>query len=218
MKIFLETSRLILHPITFDDLDDLVILDSDPDVMRFINGGIPVSREAIANNFLPYVMSYDDRDDNLGFWAIVEKSNQEFIGWIFLRPEIDFELLRQLNLAETNAVELGYRIRKQSWGQGYTTEASQALVRKSFNESDTRNIVAWALVENKASIRVMVKIGMKLQQEYVVTADMLSDASLLENSLVKNLLNRQIVKYKIDKTAKGKAIEQMDEQIGFKGI
>ena len=201
MKIFLETSRSILRPITEDDLDDLVILDSDPEVMRFINGGIPSSREAIAENFLPYVMSYDQQDDNLGFWAIVEKSSQEFIGWIFLRPEVDFELLQQLNLAETNAVELGYRIRKQSWGKGYTTEASLALVRKSFDESDTQKIVAWALAENKASIRVMEKIGMKLQQEYVVTADMLSNPSLLKNSLVQNLLNRQIVKYKIDKTA-----------------
>ena len=42
---------------------------------------------------------------------------------------------------------------------------------------------------------------MKLQQEYIVTADMLPNASLLENSLVQNLLNRQIVKYKINKTA-----------------
>ena len=200
MKIFLETSRLILRPITFDDLNDLVVLDSDPEVMRFINGGIPISRDAIANNFLPYVISYDERDDNLGFWIIVEKSNQEFIGWIFLRPETDFELLRQLNLAEKNAVELGYRIRKQSWSKGYTTEASQALVRKSFNESNTPKIVAWVLSENKASIKVMEKIGMKLQQQYVVTADMIPDASLLENSLVQNLLNRQIVKYKIDKT------------------
>ena len=200
MKIFLETSRLILRPITFDDLNDLVVLDSDLEVMRFINGGIPISRDAIANNFLPYVISYDERDDNLGFWIIVEKSNQEFIGWIFLRPETDFELLRQLNLAEKNAVELGYRIRKQSWSKGYTTEASQALVRKSFNESNTPKIVAWVLSENKASIKVMEKIGMKLQQQYVVTADMIPDASLLENSLVQNLLNRQIVKYKIDKT------------------
>ena len=198
--IFLETSRLILRPITFDDLDDLVVLDSDPDVMRFINGGIPISRNAIAKNFLPYVMSYDE-GDNIGFWSMIEKSNQEFIGWIFLRPEVDFELLRQLNLAEKNAVELGYRIRKQNWNKGYTTEASQALVSKSFNEFDTRKVVAWALTENKASTRVMEKIGMKLQQEYVVTADMLPDASLLENSLVQNILDRQIVKYKIDKAA-----------------
>ena len=200
MEIFLETFRLILRPITCDDLDDLVVLDSDPDVMRFINGGIPISRKAIAENFLPYVMSYDERD-NLGFWTIVEKSSQEFIGWIFLRPEVDFELLRQLNLAESDAIELGYRIRQQSWNQGYTTEASQALVYKSFAESDTQKIVAWALSENKASIRVMEKIGMKLQQQYVVTADMLPDRSLLKNSLVQNLLDRQIVKYKIDKAA-----------------
>ena len=201
MKIFLETSRLILRPITKGDLDDLVILDSDRNVMRFINGGIPISRKAIANNFLPYVMSYDERDDNLGFWTIVEKLKREFIGWIFLRPEVDFELLQQLNFAEKNAVELGYRIRKQSWSKGYTTEASQALVHKSFTEFNTQKIVAWALSENKASIRVMEKIGMKLQQEYIVTADMLTDARLLENSLVQNLLNRQIVKYTIDKTA-----------------
>ena len=196
--MFLETSRLILRPITKDDLDDLVVLDSDPDVMHFINGGISVSRDAIAENFIPYVMSYDGRD-NLGFWSMVEKSNQEFIGWIFLRPEVDFELLQQLNLAESDAVELGYRICQQYWNKGYTTEASQALVLKSFNESNTQKIVAWALVENKASIRVMKKIGMKLQQEYVVTADMLTDASLLKSSLVQNLLNRQIVKYKINK-------------------
>ena len=199
MKIFLETSRLILRPITKDDLDDLVILDSDPEVMRFINGGIPISREAIAKNFLPYVMSYDNRD-NLGFWSMVEKSNQESIGWIFLRPEVDFKLLQQLNLAESDAIELGYRIRQQSWSKGYTTEASQALVRKSFDESDIQKIVAWALSEHKASTRVMEKIGMKLQREYVITADLLPDASLLESSLVQNLLNRQIVKYKIDRT------------------
>ena len=200
MKIFGETSRLILRSLTRDDLDNLVTLDSDREVMRFINGGIPISREAIVNNFLPYAIRYDEQDEGLGFWAIVEKSSQEFIGWIFLRPEVDFELLQQLNLAERNAVELGYRLRQQSWSKGYTTEASRALVRKSFSESDIQKIVAWALAENKASIRVMEKIGMKLQQEYVVTADMLTDAILLENSLVQNLLNRQIVKYQITKT------------------
>lgn len=198
MKI-LETSRLILRYLTKDDLDNLVILDSDPDVMRFINGGIPVAREAIAKNFLPYVTSYNQRDDGLGFWAILTKSDREFIGWIFLRPEVDFELLQRLNLAESNAIELGYRIRKQSWSQGYTTEASLTLVHKSFAEFNAQKIVAWALAENKASIRVMEKIGMELQQKYIVTADMLLDTSLLGSSLVQNLLNRQIVKYKINK-------------------
>ena len=174
-------------------------------------------RQEIAENFLPYILGYYGKYQNLGFWAIIEKSSQsddldwtstgytsvplgqEFIGWIFLRPESDFKLLQQLDLAEADAVELGYRLRKSSWGQGYATEAAQALIDKSFNESNLNKIVAWALAENKASIRVMEKAGLKLQQEYVVTADMLTDTSLLENLLIQNLLNRQIVKYQIAK-------------------
>ncbi|MGL5942382.1 MAG: GNAT family N-acetyltransferase [Waterburya sp.] len=196
MKIFLQTPRLILRQLNEDDLDNLVTLDSDPEVMRFINGGIAVSRKAIAENFLPYVMSYDNQDE-LGFWAIIEKSSQEFIGWIFLRPEADFKLLQQLNLADSEAIELGYRIRKLSWGKGYTTEASQALVNRCFTESKINKINAWALAENKASVRVMEKAGLKLQQQYIVTPEMLTDFNLQENLLVQNLLNRPFVKYQI---------------------
>jgi RimJ/RimL family protein N-acetyltransferase len=196
MKIFLQTPRLILRQLNEDDLDNLVTLDSDLEVMRFINGGIAISRKAIAENFLPYVMSYDNQDE-LGFWAIIEKSSQEFIGWIFLRPEADFKLLQQLNLADSEAIELGYRIRKLSWGKGYTTEASQALVNRCFTASNINKINAWALAENKASVRVMEKAGLKLQQEYIVTPEMLTDSSLQENLLVQNLLNRPFVKYQI---------------------
>ena len=208
MKIFLETSRLILRNLTNDDVDDLVILDSDREVMRFINGGIAISRSAIANDFLPYAMSYGDQYNNFGFWAIVEKSSQEFIGWIFLRPEVDFKLLQQLNFAEPNAVEIGYRIRKRSWNKGYTTEAVRALIAKSFTESNISKIVAWAIAENKASTRVMQKAGMKLQQEYIVTADMLrDDDSLLESSLVQNLLDRPLVKYQIGAARQNDAVK-----------
>lgn len=166
--------------------------------MRFINGGIATTREAIANEFLPYATGYYKKSSALGFWAIVERQNQEFVGWIFLRPEIDFKLLQQLNLAEPDAVELGYRLRQQSWNKGYTTDVAQALIDKSFTESKINKIVAWALTENKASIKVMQKVGLKLQQEYLVTADLLPP-SLLENSLIQNLLDRQLVKYQIDR-------------------
>jgi [ribosomal protein S5]-alanine N-acetyltransferase len=199
MNIFLETDRLILRNLTQDDVDNLVQLDSDPEVMRFINGGIATTQEAISNEFLLYATGYYNKSENLGFWAIVERQNQEFVGWIFLRPEIDFKLLQQLNLAEPDAVELGYRLRQQSWNKGYTNEVAQALIDKSFTDSDINKIIAWALTENKASTKVMQKVGLKLQQEYFVTADLLPP-SLLENSLIQNLLDRQLVKYQIDKT------------------
>jgi [ribosomal protein S5]-alanine N-acetyltransferase len=198
MNIFLETDRLILRKLTQDDVDNLVQLDSDPEVMRFINGGIATTREAIANEFLPYAIGYYNKSKNLGFWAIVERQNQEFVSWIFLRPEIDFKLLQQLNLAEPDAVELGYRLRQQSWNKGYTTEVAQALISKSFTDSDINQIVAWALTENKASTKVMAKVGLKLQKEYIPTADMLP-ANLLDNALIQNLLGRQLVKYQLDR-------------------
>lgn len=198
MNIFLETERLILRNLTVDDIDNLTELDSDPKVMKYINGGTAISRMAIANDFLPYAMSYYDKSDNFGFWAIVERQSQ-FIGWIFLRPEVDFQLLQQLNLAEPGAVELGYRLRQLSWNKGYTTEVAQALIDKSFTESKTNKIVAWALAENKASTRVMEKIGLELQSEYILTADIIP-ANLLDNALIQNLLNRHLVRYQLERT------------------
>ena len=198
--MFLETPRLILRQLTSNNVDDLVTLDSDPEVMRYINGGVASTREAIAKDFLPYAMSYYDRDKNLGFWAIIEQQSNNFIGWIFLRPEVDFKLLQQLNLAEQDAVELGYRIRRSSWGKGYTSEAAQALIAK-ITESQISKINAWALIENKASTRVMEKVGLKLQQEYVVKAEAIADKQLLTNSLVRNLLDRTVVKYQLHKAA-----------------
>lgn len=198
MDIFLETPRLILRQFTEDDVDNLVALDSDRDVMRFINGGVANSYQAITSKFLPDVLSYYAEYDNLGFWAIVEKSSREFIGWVVLRPELRFKIAKLLNAAEPDALELGYRLRKISWGKGYATEASRALIDKAPTQGSERKIVAWALPENKASIRVMEKLGMTLQQEYIFTAaDVLPNIELLESPVIQNLLDRRIAKYKL---------------------
>ena len=198
MKIFLETPRLILRQFTQNDVDNLVTLDSDPDVMHFINGGIPNSYKAITEKFLPDVLSYYDEYKHLGFWAIVEKSSQEFIGWVVLRPESRFRLAKLFNLAESDALELGYRLRKISWGKGYATEVSQAVINNAMSELNAFKIIAWALPENTASIRVMKKLGMKLQQEYILTAaDVLPEVQLLDSPVIQHILDRKIVKYEL---------------------
>jgi RimJ/RimL family protein N-acetyltransferase len=53
MRVFLETDRLLLRRFTEANVDNLVELDSDPEVMRFINGGRPTSREEVRNDILP---------------------------------------------------------------------------------------------------------------------------------------------------------------------
>ncbi|MEX0749445.1 MAG: GNAT family N-acetyltransferase, partial [Dehalococcoidia bacterium] len=137
MHVFLETERLVLRRLTEDDVDDLVELDGDPDVMRFINGGRPTPRDEIANEHLPAFLGYYERFAGYGFWAAIEKSTGAFVGWFHFRPPPD---------ADSDDVELGYRLRKSAWGKGYATEGSAALIQKGFAELGVRRVFATTMV------------------------------------------------------------------------
>jgi RimJ/RimL family protein N-acetyltransferase len=153
MKIFLETERLVLREFTEDDVDNLVELDSDPGVMHFINGGRPTPRHEIEGDVLPAFLGYYERFAGYGFWAAIEKSSERFVGWFHFRPA---------NLADPDEVELGYRLVKSVWGKGYATEGSRALIDKGFAELGVRRVVAFTMVVNVASRRVMEKAGLRL--------------------------------------------------------
>jgi RimJ/RimL family protein N-acetyltransferase len=150
--VFLETERLTLRRFTPDDLDLLIELDSDPDVMRFISGGRPTSREELEHEILPTWLSYYERFAGYGFWAALEKSSDAFLGWFHLRP------LRDTPLDEP---ELGYRLRKSAWGQGYGTEGSRALIDHAFTHLGATRVYARTMTINTASRRVMEKAGLK---------------------------------------------------------
>jgi RimJ/RimL family protein N-acetyltransferase len=157
MQIFLETGRLVLRQFTEADVDNLVDLDSDPDVMRFINGGRPTPREEIQNDFLPRFLDYYERFVGYGFWAAIEKSTGEFLGWFHFRPPEG---------ASLDDVELGYRLRKSAWGKGYATEGSRALIRKGFTELGVQRVFAETMAVNVASRRVMEKAGLRLVRTF----------------------------------------------------
>ena len=153
MQVFLETQRLVLRRFSADDAGNLVNLDSDPDVMRFVTGGVPTSREEIESDFLPAYLGYYERYEGYGFWAVIEKESGEFLGWFHFRPQPD---------AAPGEVELGYRLRKSAWGKGYATEGSRALIRKGFTELGAQRVIAETMVVNTASRRVMEKAGLRL--------------------------------------------------------
>jgi RimJ/RimL family protein N-acetyltransferase len=152
MQIFLETERLELRRFTDEDIENLVELDSDPEVMHFINGGRPTPRDEIENEFLPAILGHYERYAGYGFWAAVEKSTGQFVGWFHFRPAQD---------APPDEVELGYRLRRSAWGKGYATEGSRALIAKGFAELGVQRVVASTMVVNVASRRVMENAGLK---------------------------------------------------------
>jgi RimJ/RimL family protein N-acetyltransferase len=166
VHIFLETERLILRQFTSDDVDNLVALDGDPAVMRYITGGPPTPRETLEHDHLPYYLECYERYEGYGFWAAIEKSTGEFLGWFHFRP---------YEGAPEDEPELGYRLRRSAWGKGYATEGSRALIRKGFAELGVRRVVAFAFEENVASTRVMEKAGMRLVRTFRLTPEQLQE-------------------------------------------
>jgi RimJ/RimL family protein N-acetyltransferase len=152
MDVFLETERLVLRRYTPDDADLLTELDSDPDVMFYVNGGKPTRRQWYVER-MPDYLAYYSRPDGYGFYAAVERASGEFLGWFHLRPHEG---------AAQDEPELGYRLRKSAWGKGYATEGSIALIDRAFALSGARRVYAETMVVNAGSRRVMEKAGMRL--------------------------------------------------------
>ncbi len=154
--IYLETERLILRRLTLEDVDELYDLDSDPEVMRYLTGGVPHTREFIRDRALPHYLSFYARYPSFGFWASIEKASEAFMGWFHFRPY----------KPAPEEIELGYRLKARFWNQGYATEGSRALIDVGFRELNVSRVVATTMRVNARSRRVMEKLGMRFEKEF----------------------------------------------------
>jgi RimJ/RimL family protein N-acetyltransferase len=136
-----------LQLFTIDDLDDLCLIRSDLEVMRFITG-VPSTRDqalAVLNKHLNRWQTH-----GFGNWAVRFKDDRTLLGWCGL----DF-------LDTTPEIEVGYGLARSHWGRGISTEAARASLAYGFEHLHLDRIVAVAYPENTASRHVMEKLGMK---------------------------------------------------------
>lgn len=154
---FLETDRLVLRPATAADAPDLLALDNDPAVMRYINGGRPTSAEDIRDRTLPRLLHDHPCTGTRGYWIAREKDTGTFLGWFELRPLTDHD---------PAVVELGYRLNRAAWGRGYATEGARALVDKGFTDLGVQRVTANTMAVNTGSRRVMEKAGLTFLRAY----------------------------------------------------
>lgn len=142
----LETERLILRKFNQTDVDAVYAMRSDADLMRFIRD--PQTNRAEAESWINLVSSRWETE-KIGFCAVVEKRSGKFAGWCGL-----------WRLKETDEIEVGYALVKEFRGKGYASEASEAFLKYGFEELNLKEIVAVARAENRASRRVMERLGM----------------------------------------------------------
>jgi RimJ/RimL family protein N-acetyltransferase len=155
----LETERLILR--RWDvarDLDAYAAICADPDVMRFIGDGRVATRDEVAERLDQYETNWRER--GFGVFALERRDTGEFIGNTGLAiPDFLPEILP--------AVEIGWRLGRAHWNQGYATEAAHAALAFAWDPVGLDRVVSVHAVGNDPSGNVMQKIGMHLDRETV---------------------------------------------------
>lgn len=152
----IETARLRLRRLVPSDASELVALDGDPEVMRFLSGGAATPASRIRHEILPRMRRPDPVLSAGGFWAVDERATDAFAGWVSLRAEE----------GRSGCAELGYRLRRATWGRGYAVEATAALLDAAFATDPLERVTATTYESNASSIRVMEKLGMTLVRRF----------------------------------------------------
>ena len=152
----LETDRLILRDLQESDLPALIALNQDPEVMQYFPK--PYSQ---AESLRLYQGIQDEvKAYGYSLWAVEEKSSQEFIGLVGLHRS-DLQIF-----AGKEAVEIGWRLRKEFWNRGYATEAAQACLDFAFQQAGLSEVYSFTSLLNLPSQKVMQKLGMEFVKEF----------------------------------------------------
>ncbi len=162
MNLTLETQRLLLTPLTQDDIDISIEMFTDPEVTRYA-GGV-VSREDIDKEISSWVRR--GSRGGIGIWCAKEKDSGEKLGTGALLPQpvddddTDFSLVVMDELPDAD-IEVGYFLKRSVWGRGYATEICSAMLRVAFDFEVLDKVVATIDEGNSASEHVLVKSGFR---------------------------------------------------------
>jgi RimJ/RimL family protein N-acetyltransferase len=145
----IATARLRLRPWRPSDYEPFAQLNADPQVMAHFAGMLsrPQS-DALATR-----IREDIERHGFGFWAVEIPGVPPFAGFIGLS-------VPRFTAPFTPCVEIGWRLARVRWGQGYATEGAAAALRVGFERLRLPEIVAFTVPGNVRSRRVVEKLGM----------------------------------------------------------
>ena len=153
MPYHIETERLILRPLGPEDAPAMFALNADPEVLRY-TGDDPFADLEAARQFLADYPARQYEPYKVGRMAVQLKDTLEVVGWCGLKYH-----------ADTGETDLGYRLLRKVWGLGIATEASLAHLKHATEAMGLRRVIARAMRENHASIRVMQKCGFVYERD-----------------------------------------------------
>jgi ribosomal-protein-alanine N-acetyltransferase len=146
MKPIIETNRCYLRELSVVDAQHFYDLNADAEVIKY-TGDKAFGNVSEAKSFLENYNQYELY--GYGRWAVIKKSDNEFLGWCGLKYSPDLD-----------EVDLGFRFFRKHWNQGYATETAKACIDYGFNHLQLTKIVGRAMEANIGSIKVLEKAGL----------------------------------------------------------
>ena len=154
-EYIISTMRLNLRRWQESDYLPFAAMNSDPVVMAYF------PRTLTGEETLQFIERINKGFDQNGFglYALETKADHQFIGFTgFARPGFDAFF--------TPCIEIGWRLKKEVWGQGFATEAATACLQYGFDVLRLDNVFSFTAVVNKRSENVMKRIGMHKKAEF----------------------------------------------------
>ena len=148
----LQTQRLILRDWQSSDLEPFAQMNADAEVMKYF----PASLSRQESNQLVERIEDHHQIHGFGLWAVEERSTGSFIGFVGLNvPSFQAHF--------TPTVEVGWRLARPFWGQGYATEGARKAISYGLEIIRLSEIVSFTSQLNLRSIAVMKRLGMTYQ-------------------------------------------------------
>lgn len=143
------TRRLVLRQWRDEDRTPFAALNADPLMMEhFPSVMTPDQSDALVDRCITRIQR-----DGYGLWAVEVITSGEFIGFVGLA-------VPTWEAAFTPCTEIGWRLARSAWGQGYATEAANAALATAFGTIGLNEVVSFTTTSNQRSQRVMRRIGM----------------------------------------------------------
>ncbi|MEN2494329.1 MAG: Acetyltransferase [Hyphomicrobiaceae bacterium hypho_1] len=147
-KLRINTARLNMRPWHNNDREEFITLHTDPVVMSDLGGVIDV--DEAHDRFDRYGMAWVT--NGFGWWVV--QCNQRFLGYVGVMSHSGEHPLGSHN-------EIGWRMHRDAWGYGFTTEAVAAALHDVFTRAGLTEVLTYTEAKNERSQVVMERLNLK---------------------------------------------------------